>query len=304
MWRKSYHAHPYLKNRPQAFVDDRFRYTFENILTLNADGKIGFEGMKNGVIDPDGTRHWVNFTHLMEEYAARGLGFPTTSLGPTPPVLPGVPQAQSVYASRTRKEPGKLFRFGKEHHLRDALEHGRIRLAPAAGYKDPSLNRAVRDDEMTFRYHLMPSDVNLTLPDGTRVPVPTDVPDVSFTLPHDFLVLCLSTGFHLRLFRDFDANACLIIYDEKRFVTAITEAAKLVLPDFTFATHTVAYIDPCCPPKTEPPMPFAKHLRYWYQHEYRAVAMPTSARTLAPIVVDIGPMQDYTELITNTTGVS
>jgi len=188
-------------------------------------------------------------------------------------------------------------------HLEETLALGRFRLAPAAGYRDPSLNRAVRDDELTFKYHLMPNDLHLRLPDGTPLVVKSGASDVAFNLPVGFYVVCFSTGFHLRLFEDFEADSCLVVYDSNRFLTALADAVRHRLPESAISSSTVLYIDPCRAPPKPPPMPFAKHVRYWYQHEFRFVVVPRrevdSDAALGPIAVEVGPMHEFAELIVN-----
>jgi len=70
------------------------------------------------------------------------------------PSWPNVPRALAALGGR-EFEPGKcLFKFGKEKHLRHALLTGSIRVAPASSYSDPSLNYAIRDDELSFTIHM------------------------------------------------------------------------------------------------------------------------------------------------------
>jgi hypothetical protein len=45
-------------------------------------------------------------------------------------------------------QPSGFAKFGKKEHIRRAFEEGVLRVAPASGFNDPSLNQAQKDDEL------------------------------------------------------------------------------------------------------------------------------------------------------------
>jgi len=59
-----------------------------------------------------------------------------------------------------------------------------------------------------------------------------------------FLMLCVAGGYQLRLFDDFDANACLVITDSIRFLSRLKEAVGEAQPGWHSGNALVQYVDP------------------------------------------------------------
>src|SRR5262249_43217451 len=156
---------------------------------------------------------------------------------------PETPRAARAVSGR-RFEPGKyLFKFGKHEHLKNALENGTIRLAPASSYSDPSLNYAIHDDELRFAVQtpakdkwIQGVDEQTLKPVGDRIKV---LVNISFTrtVPTDYYVYCLSALFSLRAFDDFEADACLVIKQPKQFIE------RVLLGGFAKLPHWFARVD-------------------------------------------------------------
>jgi hypothetical protein len=147
-WRHDYRLDRYLEHLSLDELEQRVRDIFTNVSVLSEDGKLSLPPVEKG------TGYWMQlFTHVLEEFALRGHWVRPGFLKGTPmpiPTWPEMPRAARAVSGRLF-EPGKfLFKFGKREHLRSTLENGTIRLAPASSYSDPSLNYAIRDDELHF----------------------------------------------------------------------------------------------------------------------------------------------------------
>jgi hypothetical protein len=297
-WRLAYRETRYLENKSADFINDRFKYLMANMLKLTDSGKLAFPDVKG-----PGGQIWEAWTHIHEEYALRGTGLPAAGdIGLAPsvkPTYPNTPKGLANYQARTRRETGQIFRFSQRRHLQSALDGGLVRLNAASSYSDPSLNLAMRDEELSFVYHVMPKDVKIRTQDGQLLPFQFREAEVKFGVPGDFHALCLSWKFNLRLFDDFGADTCLVIYDAIRFIDAIKAAVKALNPEALVGAKGVTYIDPCRPGPDRPPLPFAKHFKFFYQDEFRVVVVypGSTATSLPPLDVQIGPMKDYAELI-------
>jgi hypothetical protein len=302
-WREEYRRDRYLEHTNQEEIEQRTRDIFTNVLILDEGGKLTLARMEKG------TGFWMRlFTHILEECALRHGGFRMGFLKGTPiPVAtwPAIPRAVRATTGR-QFEPGKyLFKFGKRKHLTQSLEKGIIRLAPASSYADPSLNYAIRDDELHFTVHVPPTDAwiqkvdehNLQ-PVGERI---RPLGNVSFThsVPTDYFVYCLSMRLDFRAFDDFEADACLAIREPKQFVERLLRAGFSKLPDWVARVGPVDYLDPFKAKRQDVSAFFAKHFRYSYQFELRTVWVPKQRQLqLTPMFVELGSLGDIAELIT------
>jgi hypothetical protein len=217
---------------------------------------------------------------------------------------PAIPRAVRAIAGR-HFEPGKyLFKFGKREHLTQSLEKGIIRLAPASSYSDPSLNYAIRDDELHFTLHVPPTDAwiqkvdeHTLKPLGERM---KPLGSVSFrhSVPTDYFVYCLSMRLDFRAFDDFEADAGLVISQPKQFIERLLRAGFSKLPDWVARVGPVDYLDPFKAKRGDVRAFFAKHFRYSYQTELRIVWVPKERqKQLTPIFLEVCPLDDIAELI-------
>ena len=289
IWEDEYRENPYLAGKPLAHLVERFRYLVESQLTLSESGQLGFEAEKRLAI-----WHLARLTHLFMEFNSRG-GIPA-GIEPKLPNLthPEIPKGVVAYRSRKRPQPGQLFKFGKRRWLLPTLEQGSIRFAPASSYRDASLNSAIQDDELGFTYY--PGKAGLPL---TKLPHPTGTDWVEMRHPSDFYVQCLSLRFAPRLFDDFEADSCLIIYDPNEFGRRILAALRMRFPDWLMTAFGMTYIDPDNPGDEPILLPRAKHMRYFYQQEQRILCHPRIpvAKLAEPITVEIGPLTPFAELV-------
>ncbi len=114
----------------------------------------------------------------------------------------------------------------------------------------------------------------------------------------------LTAQLHPKLFSDFDADSCIVIYDLHKFAQRVFVAARQILPAFEWhgVCRSVRYFDPYFPPSGSDPSfdPFtSKHFRYAYQNEVRFTWLPeTLARPLAPeLYLELGDISDICQLI-------
>lgn len=115
-----------------------------------------------------------------------------------------------------------IVKFSGSRYVKDMLADGRFRISLASSYNDPSLNPALRDDELTAERFL---------PAGTRLSVKLEgdyqeIPGIVGPLCHtshceDFYVFCAAGIFDPRLFDEFQADACLIVKDLHQFGLAL-----------------------------------------------------------------------------------
>ena len=71
----------------------------------------------------------------------------------TPPVIPTYPEppkSKNAIDSIGGLRDGQIYKFGKSKHLEEMMKHGVIRISPASYYSDPPLNKAIKDDELSF----------------------------------------------------------------------------------------------------------------------------------------------------------
>lgn len=240
----------------------------------------------------------MKFTQTLHELELRNVNPPDNFLaGANVPrfTYPNKPPEMGCYEGRKREEPGQVFKFGKKKWLEGSFNEGSFRFAGAASYNDPSLNAAIQDDELTLSIH--PTKVASTGILGLA----SRSQDGGLTLTHptDYYVQCLSDRYTLRMYKDFGADACLVIYDGKEFGRRIISELRKHCGDWIVGAIPVTYVDPDAPGEGILPIPAAKHFKYIYQREERIICHPRreSFRSLQPFTITIGPMNDIAELI-------
>ncbi len=289
VWEEEYRANPYLADKPEAHLIERFRYLIESQSTLTERGQLGME------VDDRRLAIWhlSRLTHMFMEFGSRG-GIPP-GIQPKLPNLthPEIPKGVVAYRARKRPEIGQLFKFGKQRWLESMIEQGSIRFAPASSYRDPSLNAAIQDDELGFTYYPGKSG-----PPLGKLPRPAGADWVHVRHPSNYYVQCLSGRFAPRLFDDFEADSCLIIYDGKEFGRRVLPSLEAKFPGWFVTAFGMTYIDPDNPGDEPINLPAAKHMKYIYQQEQRILCHPrTPMQNLAAINIEVGPLTDIAELV-------
>lgn len=302
---EQYAGAPYLGLLTTKELFERFRLLWPLVMDINGDG----------LLEPAAWDElhdkWI---HAATEILLRDLslddkrGRPDWSFVGTTALR----RAVTAYKGRRLNWGDKiLVKYGKKKHLRPALKQGELRISPASYYKkkDRSLNLARRDDELVRKLIDAATDMTSTI--GRRPKLRKAKPALysrrvqSVT---NYYIFCLAGGWQLRLFGDFDADACLVITDPTRFAHALGEAVRSQLPDWHFACQFVRYIDPVQELRfmnrgaEERFAPFfCKDFRFSYQKEVRAVWLPPDQEDprmqLEHFKVRLGSLEDYCEMV-------
>ena len=199
------------------------------------------------------------------------------------------------------KQMGPLLfvKYGSAADLKELYDEGQIWIRPASGYSDPSLNLAIRDEEL---------ETVVGLPVGTRLERQNDngeYQEISIAgrifskkkSETDFYIYCTAAKYDHRLFDDFNSDACLLVHEPKGFVRKIVEACKQSHSDWLFAEKMVCYYDPLRLDRIDD-ISLSKHFRFWYQCEYRIVLKPKDpVKKLERIKLSLRKVSDLCELI-------
>lgn len=302
-WRLQYRSRRYLEHLSADELHERARDMLAAYLELTRDGKIAPSTLTDG-----GVEWLVLLTHLFEEFVIRygpyprGFrdGFLKNAQIPDPRSPIAGPAARLV---RNVAEPtgAYLVKYGKRQHLQPMLEHGRVRVAGAASYADPSLNPAMMDDELSLFIQPSPAEFRMDVVDGRTgeykgriIPLDNRITRRSRS---NFYVFCLSRRLAARLFVDFEADACLVIHEPTRFVNALMNEIEGLLSDWSGGAESVRYIDPTNATIHDLDVCSAKHFRFAYQREYRVIWLPPSpVDALPPLHIEIGDLSSYCSL--------
>lgn len=186
----------------------------------------------------------------------------------------------------------------------DFYKRGRLRIAPASSYSDPSLNLAIRDDELSVSTYGLQSEVLIEVFDpnnGQRTAATHPIGNMTYTsrAKTDYYAYCMGVRLDFRLFGDFGYNASVIVRDHATFEDRLNRAISAQLPGWVGIAGPVRYIDPFNCKKDDIDVYFTKHHKYWYQREYRFVCLPHGqpATPLQPFFVELGSMRDICQLV-------
>jgi hypothetical protein len=302
--RAQYRVRRYLQHLTKEQLRQRFIDIFLNLFTLRSDGKLAFPA------PGEDAAFWTSrFVDVLEEHVLRFGPYPkgfddgfAKNLDLVKFVGPTGARAIKALESATRFGTSSLVKYGQADHLKATLETGRIRIAPASSYSDPSLNRAVRDDELQLDYFLPPSEFKLEAFDHktgrSKGPLQLLGNRFSVTSKTDYYVYCLSAALDPRLFVDFSSDACLVVKDLSGFCGRLISALKAEYPDWAVGLEPVDYVDPVNSSPTKIELFKTKHFRYAYQKEFRFVCLPPEPiEQLHLRFIEIGSVQDCCELL-------
>jgi len=303
MWRQRYAFRRYLRGASQEHVAQRFRDVMSNLTILTEKGQIS-----PLPIGPEGEYWFELFTHLLEEFGTRGgvpsnvvkeMTFPNAT-------YPDIPKAVTALSSIIIPPHNSyLVKFSKWKYAEELVNKGQFRLAPASYYSDPSLNHAIRDDELSVKAYYPKHEITLEVFDektgkskGKIRPL-TDL-ERCVRSATDYYVWCAAKSIDLRLFDDFEADSCIIIKDINSFNELIRTRVTEQLPGWCFSCNSVDYFDPYNVSLKRDIDPFfCKHFRYWYQKKYRFVWLPPELKSLSlePITIELGPLNDLIDYV-------
>lgn len=298
-WRQQYRSDRYMEFVEETAFLQRITDVNRNSLTFNPKGQVSFTN----------SELWLECqTHIFEELKLRGLEYriprvtAAMKAGFPDPRSPRVEQAvRALQLIPSHLIGAKLVKYGSAAHMRRALYEGIFRLAPASYYSDPSLNAAVQDDELHIYNDYRADQVSamhICSATGaeTRLDLRGQVHVVHSALS-DYSILCLGSSLSVRMFEDFEAEACLVIKDNAEFSRRLTCATAVPLSGCTAHIAGVGYVDPLRT-KTRPTVFFEKHFRYSYQEEVRFAWIPKiPVEKVEPVMVCLGSLADIAELV-------
>lgn len=275
-----------------------------NCFEINKTGKYSAE-----TSDDYGQFFWVRFSHIIEEYRLRfgdftkkfdeqninGLEIPKNFQ-----LIDKVCAQINRFCSNDHTPI--LYKYGKLSYLNDYLENGTIRISPASSYNDPSLNHAIKDDELNFTSQNHPSKLRMRLFDKNgnfKSNIEPIESKLVFSSTTDFYVFCLSKILSPRLFVDFDnADGCLIIRDLAKFIKRFAESFYENNESYLGLLGDALYVDPLFATIPEYSLYFSKHFRYAYQREFRICFVPEKdIQKLKSVKLQLGCLKDCCELI-------
>ncbi len=292
-WREAYKQKRYLANLSIISLKKRYEEILSNLLDFSKNGEPFFDQTikMKGLVE--------RYIHEDEEMNQRGI-YESSIKNPGKYLnkYPNIENAIKAWNNRKHAEKPHLVKFGKKEHLYQMRESGKIRINPASFYNDSSMIKAVQDDELSQTTILPKGTKILRQNSNSEFEEIKGVQNLSMTNKYttNFYVYCMSTIYQHRLFDDFNANACLLIYNEKIFLDKFLRMLKNY-SEWQLKSENIKYYDPYFP---KPPLdiPFNKHFKYWYQSEYRIAFKPKyPVDNLEYIDLEIGSLNNCSELI-------
>lgn len=297
-WGNSYLQNPYLGHLSQLELEERANDIMSLVSVLDPVGRLSVHAGHKMDVDM-----WIKWTHVLTEMQRRYGPFPNgytngfvKAVNMVNPTFPAAPPGKAAMEKIGSLQSGWLFKYSKKKYVQEMYSSGVFRMTPASFYNDPSLNAAVKDDELVFkgsaRIKLKPTTkFGKSAASYGRV-------EYSVKARTNYYVCCFASNFTNREFVDFEADACLVIKDSRVFIDRLVKAGCGTLPDFEGFAQSVRYLDPLLCDPSQIDVNFAKHFRYAYQNEYRAIWAPREALTDLPIeFINIGSLDGIAEIV-------
>ncbi len=296
-WMPEYYRARYLREVHDGALQLRFDDLATNLWSTDADGKVTpprSSYVRNGILRL--------LFHTKLEQIGRGRGgvleFDECAIRETSSASYAQPQLTSPFVG----SPHCYAKFGKKEHIRDAIERGVLRIAPASSYDDPSLNPAQTDKEL--EHYTVTPNKRLMMKmygmdeEGNEIELPVQGKEFfQFMMVQDFYVWCCGLGYDARLFHEFDADAVLVIRDKDAFRSRLAAVMADILPAGQLKDGPLGYYDPYTSRSDQILPIFSKHFRYLYQNEYRFAWTVAKDTSLEPIFVELGPLYDVAEML-------
>lgn len=304
-WRQQYREARDLDHLSPEQLSLRLFECINNSRTRTERGKLGILSPR----EENGERWMVWTTEVFEECALRGYSYP----GPI--TISGyraafehafdpIPDMNRALARFNGASPAKyLLKFGDPYWLRQSLEKGSFRIAPASFYDKDAHNHARRDKELQREVTPNPRNPRIQTFMSARGVVPPPgkiVSTLTISSPTDYYLFSMTTSYTARLFGDFQATACLVIHDAPRFVDRLTTAVAETAAGLRCEIGTITYYDPvrADPDVLDANLRFFKPFKHAYQDELRLTWVPAEpVAELQPIFVELGPLYDCADLV-------
>lgn len=302
VWRHTYLMRPYLIGAPDERIAERFRNIFMNV------AEIGGSGLLQLVPLTETDEFIQTFTHMLEEFDARGPGIPVGLVASAREPIHryfehGAPLGITMLAGYQAPAGPILVKYGKREFLEPMLQTGTIRLANATSYNHSSHSDAVRDDETSRTFYIptyqerIKGQTHLEM-QGHRLEFGDD--DVVLPLVFDdYYLFSMCEQIHYRMPTDFQADAAVIIKDPELFKQRLIASFLARFPDWVPMEGKVTYYDPYRDYTKFKIPEMAKHFGYAYQKEVRVAFRPGRriAANLEPLFLSVGSMTDYADLV-------
>lgn len=285
-------------------LQQRAKDIFNNLTLLNEESKISLPPLSTE------TEKWmILWTHVLEEFVVRFGPYPAGFISGfmneariPDPRSPLASKAANAVKSTNLPKGEYLFKYGKSKYLIPAIQKGGFRISPASSYNDPSLNPAIRDKELEIEITINPNLTKINVIDGKtgepKGPIEPIGNRLNYQSTTDYYVFCLSSAFAPRLFLDFENDACLVIKDVDLFFKRMNVHLSNQLAGWLHTATPVNYIDPLNCNPNDIDIYLAKHFRYSYQKEFRALWIPRNPKMdLSLINIEMGLLHDICELI-------
>lgn len=295
----AYRIDRYMRSASIEEIEERSRDIAINLMNVNENGQL-----TPGRPDNSSIYWWELWAHVLEEFALRAVDHMKLDLmAPFPWIShPEQPRGLRIIGKRKLPKTEFIARVGLREHMKAAFERGSFRITPATSYADPSLNPAIRDEELSVTA-IRSGDTATIRPFDPGTGISGDpieaIGNISFsqTMQENFFVLCMTLGYQPRILDDFEANSLLVIHNVNRFLIRLEKAVKRVRPDLTLVARPITYYDPYRVRPKELEAPFSKNFRYAYQREYRLVwHKPGLGFDEEPFFVEIGALGDIAML--------
>lgn len=135
-------------------------------------------------------------------------------------------------------------------------------------------------------------------PDGPEIEITPQWGDLfRYLQVPNFYVWCCGLGYDARLFKEFEADAALIIIDQKAFADRLSRAVSEQQPNGRFEHGGIGYYDPYTTQRSQMVPAFSKNFKYLYQNEYRYVWWMPEGEMLNPFFVELGSLEDIATIV-------
>jgi hypothetical protein len=303
-WRQQYRLRRYMEHLNEDDLQKRANDIFINLTLLNEDAKISLPKLSSD------TEKWIIlWTHLLEEFVIRFGPYPAgftngfmKDVRIPDPRSPNAPKAAKAVKVTSLPQGDYLFKYSKAKYLKSLLSEKKLRISSAASYDDPSLNPAIRDEELEISINPLPSEIKAKAYNGKTGKYKSNIQpkNIVYTAraKTNYYVYCLSLSFTPRLFFDFDADACLVIQKPNDFQEMILSSFESKMLNWSGGGESVNYIDSLNCPMMDIDIFSSKHFRYSYQKEYRLIWLPPEPKQKLDYVwIDVPDINEYCYLI-------
>jgi hypothetical protein len=275
----------------------RTKEILNNMLILSDNGQISLHGCNDTRI------YWmIKWTHSLEEFALRygpyPNGFSDGSMRDASIVNPSYPASPPAKDAIGNIQDNCIYKFGKNEHLVAMFKFGRIRVAPASYYADPSLNKAIQDDELSFIVESRADQLKIQNELDQQI---YSFGRVTFHLKSqtNYYVHCFASQYTYREYEDFEADTCIVITEPRKLFQKMMKAVRVLKPDFEGFATPVKYLDPLTCGPNDVDIFLSKHFKYSYQNEVRTIWLPNRpTENLEPFFIEIGSLKSFAKLIT------